>query len=96
MPIIFVGNKKDLVQKKKNSHGYPDEAKDSAAVFRQVQELSNANGYLRPLECSAKSGENVNRIFNTIAHELIRRKTARPNPGLPKVVNSRRMCSDIC
>lgn len=93
MPIIFVGNKRDLVQKKNHNPGYRDEVKDNAMVFRQVQEISNVNGYLRPLECSAKTGENVPRIFNTIAHELVKRKSSKPSGGHTNVVQSRRMCS---
>lgn len=95
MPIMFVGNKKDLVEKCDNP-GYRDEGKGSISVFRQVQEISNANGYLRPLECSAKSGANVQRIFSTIGHELVRRKNVGPNVSHPNVVRSRRMCSDSC
>ncbi len=95
MPVLFVGNKRDLVEKDDNP-GYMNEAKDCTVIFRQVQEISNANGYLRPLECSAKSGANVQRIFSTIAHELVRRKSTGPNISTPKVVRSRRMCSDAC
>lgn len=96
MPIMFVGNKKDLVQKRGDNPGYKDEAKESTVMFRQVQELSNSNGYLRPLECSAKSGENVQRIFNTIAHELVKRKHLKPAVTHPNVVKTRRVCGDMC
>lgn len=96
MPIMFVGNKKDLVEKNNNPGYREEEGKDSTMVFRQVQEISNANGYLRPLECSAKSGANVQRIFSTIAQELVRRKSVGPNVSHPNVVRSRRMCSDAC
>lgn len=95
MPIMFIGNKKDLVEKNDNP-GYIEEGKDSTMIFRQVQEISNANGYLRPLECSAKTGANVERIFSTIAHELVRRKHIGPSFNQTKVVPSRRMCSDAC
>ena len=96
MPIMFVGNKKDLVQRRGDNPGYKDEAKESTVVFRQVQELSNSNGYLRPLECSAKSGENVQRIFSTIAHELMKRKHMKPAINHPNVVKTRRVCADMC
>lgn len=94
MPIIFVGNKKDLVEK--GEAGYKEEAKDSTAIFKQIQEISNANGYLRPLECSAKTGANVQRIFSTIGHELVRRKHVGANINHPNVVRSRQTCSDVC
>lgn len=95
MPIIFVGNKKDLVQKTSQNPGYrSEEAKECAAIFRQVQEISNANGYLRPVECSAKTGENVQRIFHTIAHELVKRKNIKPGGKGPNVVQSRTTCSN--
>lgn len=97
MPIIFVGNKKDLVQQPHNP-GYRDAGKgdsssSSGSIFKQVQEISHANSFLRPVECSAKTGENVQRIFHTIAHELAKRKTARPSSGGPNVVETKRMCS---
>ena len=92
MPIIFVGNKKDLIQKGSQIPGY--QAEESAAVFKQVQEISNVNGYLRPLECSAKTGENVQRIFYTIAHELVKRRSIKPGGKGPNVVPSRRPCTD--
>lgn len=89
MPVIFVGNKKDLVQKPDYQNpGYIDHARDSAVVFRQVQEISNSHNFLRPVECSAKTGENVDRIFNTIAHELVRRKNIKPSLGSTKIRRS--------
>lgn len=97
MPIIFVGNKKDLMQKKDRNPGYREEVKDSTVIFRQVQEISNANGYLRPVECSAKTGENVQRVFHTIARELVKRRSqGSPRGQGPNVVRSKRMCGDTC
>jgi GTPase SAR1 family protein len=95
MPVLFVGNKKDLVEKNVNP-GYRGEPRDSSSLFRQIQEISNSNGYLRPLECSAKTGNNVQRIFNTIAHELVRRKQVTTSVSHTNVVQSRHSCSDMC
>ena len=99
MPIIFVGNKKDLAQKTDfHNPGFTDNPKDTAVIFRQVQEISHSNNFLRPVECSAKTGENVQRIFNTIAHELVRRKNSKPALGTPKVVRpgDSSLCSGAC
>ena len=97
MPVIFVGNKKDLMQKNATNSMYSEEAaKEAATVFRQVQELSHANGFLRPVECSAKTGENVQRIFTTVASELVRRKHIRPTIRKPNVVPSKKGCNDLC
>ena len=94
MPVMFVGNKKDLLEDNEtNEMQYPEMAKNNSVVFRQVQELSNANGFLRPLECSAKSGDNVKRIFNTVASELVRRKSSKPAVIHPNVVKTAKPCT---
>ena len=67
--------------------------KDSAVVFRQLQEISNSNGYLRPIECSAKNGENVERIFMNIAHALVKLKRNKPPVESPRVVESSQRCT---
>ncbi len=79
LPVLFVGNKKDRISNDSlsphDSHRPEDVTTNPGGVaLRQVQELCNLNGFLRPFECSAKTGENVQRIFNTIAYELVKRK----------------------
>ena len=66
MPVIFAGNKKDLIDK--------SALNQKTVNFRQVQEIANAYGFLKPIECSAKTGENVKKIFVTLATELLRRR----------------------
>ena len=75
MPVIIVGNKKDLVDRN-------DLGQTSAVDFRHVQELSNSNGFMRPLECSAKSGLNVKKIFHALAAELVKRKGYNKPPSV--------------
>ncbi len=100
MPAIFVGNKKDVVDKLEYYHtpGYTDNSKDTTYIFRQVQEISNSHSFLRPVECSAKTGENVQRIFDTIARELVRQKNVKPSRTTTKVVGpgGNSFCSGIC
>lgn len=67
MPVLFAGNKKDLIDK-----NYDPEQK--MVSFRQVQEIANAYGFIKPIECSAKTGENVKKVFMTLATELLRRR----------------------
>ena len=57
MPVLFVGNKRDLLDRSD-----PDQ---KSVKFRQVQEIANAYGFLKPIECSAKTGDNVKKAFNT-------------------------------
>jgi len=101
LPVLFVGNKKDLLSGDPNS---PDAASHrpedistnpGGVVLRQVQELCNLNGFLRPFECSAKTGDNVQRIFTTIASELVKRKNIKPNlsrPSMPSPDNGSCNC----
>ena len=72
MPVLFVGNKKDLIHKSD-----PDQRK--AVNSRQVQEIANAYGFLKPIEASAKTGDNVSKIFQTIASELLEKEKKSPN-----------------
>jgi len=43
-------------------------------VLRRVQELCKLNGFLRPFDCSAKTGEKVQRIITTIAFQNCEQK----------------------
>lgn len=96
MPVLFVGNKKDLLQD--HIPYRPDDALTSAGgdVRQLVHDLSDVNGFLRPFESSAMTGENVRQIFHTIASDLIKRKHIKPNITKSAIVTSRRMCSDSC
>lgn len=86
MPVIIVGNKKDLVDRN-------DPGQASAVDFRHVQELSNSNGFMRPLECSAKSGLNVKKIFHALAAELVKRKGYNKPPSVTGTSRKDYCCS---
>ena len=80
MPVLFVGNKKDLIDK--------DSLDQQIVKFRQIHEVANAYGFLRPVECSAKTGEGVKKVFHTIASHLVDSKAA----AKPKVQPTPKKC----
>ena len=59
MPILLVGNKKDLW-----------DSSDEHVSFDTVQEYAETHNLMHPLECSAKTGDNIHRIFHLVASEL--------------------------
>ena len=60
IPILMVGSKLDL--------------KDRRAVSSQdALELAKSNGLYSYIECSAKTGENVEEVFNEIARVMMHR-----------------------
>ena len=75
MPVLFMGNKRDLLDRNNDDQ--------KSVKFRQVQEIANAYGFLKPIECSAKTGDNVKKAFTVLATELVQR---RPKRGV--VVNT--------
>jgi len=77
MPVLFMGNKRDILDRNNEDQ--------KSVKFRQVQEIANAYGFLKPIECSAKTGDNVKKAFNVLATELVQR---RPRRGV--VVNTAR------
>ena len=74
MPVIIVGNKKDLVDRNGAGGGTNGGGGVFSVDFRQIQEVANSNGFMRPLEVSAKTGLNVKKIFHALATELVKRK----------------------
>lgn len=60
IPIIMVGGKNDLVDKK-------------SIETEEAMELANKYGLSGYFECSSKTGENVEEIFKYIAHKMIER-----------------------
>lgn len=80
MPVLFVGNKRDLLK---------HDPEQKMIKFREVQEFANAHGFMKPIECSAKTGENVKRVFLSLATELAHRKV---NPTLTVVRTGRKKC----
>ena len=82
LPLLFVGNKLDLV---KDSLDYPEAAAESAegeaessrpdyATLRQAKNILKRENFPMkqpdPIECSALNGTNVNKVFETIAKKL--------------------------
>ena len=62
MPVLFVGNKKDLIDRNDPSQEIVDR--------RAVKEIAHAYAFMDPIECSAKTGECVNKVFETMAAKL--------------------------
>lgn len=84
MPVLFVGNKRDLLDR--------SDPEQKSVKFRQVQEIANAYGFLKPIECSAKTGDNVKKAFNTLATELVQR---RPKRDVLVTRSTKRKCCSI-
>ena len=85
MPVVFVGNKKDLLER-----GNPDKG---VINHRQVQEIANAYGFLKPIECSAKTGDNVRKVFHTLGSVLV--ENAKVKPLKPTRINTGKKCCAI-
>ena len=64
IPIQLVGNKCDLVTSNASVDNIP---------LHDVREYTDAYGILPPIECSAKTGHNISKIFHAIASDLYRR-----------------------
>ena len=67
IPILLVGSKSDLVDKYDDSQvrvRSKDVNKDLKHRHPQL---------LGPIECSSKTGKNVNKVFQVLAEEIIRR-----------------------
>ncbi|MFX1500867.1 MAG: Rab family GTPase [Promethearchaeota archaeon] len=61
-PILIVGGKLDLDS-------------DRKVYLEDVSNLSNSYEIIDFIECSAKTGENVEKVFLTLVHEIIMRST---------------------
>ncbi len=85
MPVVFVGNKKDLVGKGESEH-------QKAVNFRQVQEIANAYGFLKPIECSAKTSENVSKVFQMVGAHLVEKAKASTAKGTKVNSIQKRKC----
>ena len=80
MPIILVGTKLDLV----------DEYNDNQVIVKpsDVNELKGKyTRLIGPIECSAQSGQGIDKVFNTLGKELFGQDLAqarmdRIRPGL--------------
>ena len=68
IPIQLIGNKCDLLSD--NSSTNPD---STTIPFDTVREYSEAYDVLPPIECSAKTGYNIDKVFGSVASDLYRR-----------------------
>ena len=86
IPILLVGSKSDLVDK------YDD--LQICVRSRDVKEdLKHRHSQLLgPIECSSKTGKNVNKVFQVLAEEIVRRDMEGSLPihksGHPKLVRT--------
>ncbi|TXT56166.1 MAG: Small GTP-binding domain protein [Promethearchaeota archaeon] len=60
LPIIMVGGKKDLAEKR-------------SVEKQRAQEIVKSQNLLDYIECSSKTGENVDKIFEELSREMIQR-----------------------
>lgn len=78
MPIIFVGNKKDLVKvdytEIEATEGEQQPPGQDYATLKQAKHILKDNFpskvHAEALECSACTGENVAKVFNVVARRL--------------------------
>ena len=77
IPIVIVGNKCDLVDRCDCSQVLVNKKDVNTELKGKHEKL------LGPIECSAKSGKNVERIFEDLAKQLVTRERIRPGL-LPK------------
>ena len=86
IPILLVGSKSDLVDK------YDD--LQVCVTSRDVKEdLKHRHSQLLgPIECSSKTGKNVDKVFRVLAEEIVRRdmegSLSIHKSGHPKVVRT--------
>ena len=78
MPVLIVGNKKDLVMKNDDDQ--------KRVNFRHVQEVANAYHFLPPIEVSAKTGQAVEKAFLRVVRDLLKRTDERQRPAAHPIV----------
>ena len=84
IPILIVGNKLDL------------SGTDSSVNFRTVHELTKSLGTLPPVQCSAKTGENVRKVFHIIATELYKKSQQMHSPAVHVTPVTRKQFCSAC
>ena len=62
IPILLVGNKKDLW-----------DSSDEHVSFSTVQEYADSYDLIHPLQCSAKTGDNIHRVFHVVTSEVYKK-----------------------
>ena len=75
LPVLFVGNKLDKVNRDIDHlisiEQGSDDPQAQFVTLNQTRAITDREGFLRPLECSALTGEGVNQVFECIASVLL-------------------------
>lgn len=74
IPILLVANKSDLINPSTDT-----------VNFETTKELALQKGLLPPVQCSAKTGDNVKRVFHIIATELFKKRQPSQRPNVARV-----------
>ncbi len=59
IPILLVGSKLDLEKKR-------------AISKKEGRKMAKKHGFFEYIECSSKTGENIEKIFTTLSHEIVK------------------------
>ena len=104
MPVLFVGNKKDLVDKRDDEQKIVNFKQVDCHITgiipyspstSQVREVANAYGFLPPMEVSAKTGHGVDKAFMAVARQLAKNVGDDDRPGQPKIPKPSPSCCSI-
>lgn len=80
IPVLFVGNKSDLVTEVTDFGVSEDEdvPKPEYATLKQAKNILEKEGLpLKPIECSAFTGTHVDKVFRVIASNLVGERPTR-------------------
>lgn len=94
VPVVLVGNKKDLLKNRRQLDWEDDEG-DERRIVRIVDAKTFTDRYHLPppMECSALSGEKVEEVFKKVATEIINKGlTPHQKSSLPKVRKTDSTC----
>ena len=69
MPIVLVGSKSDLIDEFDESQSYIRK-RDVGGLKTKYTQL------IGPIECSSKSGDNVEKVFKEVAKGILQRQTS--------------------
>ncbi len=83
MPVQFVGNKLDKVKRNLEYLMELEEGQEDPqaeyVTLAQAKGYTEREGFLPPMQCSAKTGEGVDAVFHKIAAEIIGHKEKSSN-----------------
>ena len=95
VPVILVGNKKDLLKRRHFADWDDDQGDEQGQIVRTVDAkiFTNQHQLPPPIECSALSGEKVEEVFKKVATEIINKGlTPHHKSSLPKVRKTESSC----